>query len=315
MLHWLHKYVFANLGTKALALLLALVVYAHVLTSQEREVVFDVPFALAGLPEDVMVVGDIPATVKVRFRGYGVDLIRARVKLATIRLEARVVDARPGRLQRPLVCEDVLIPGDLSVKPIEVVEPKVVSLELDRVVSRSLPVAPSSRGQPAPGYVLFGKVVTKPESVLVRGPAGIVERLQSVPTAPIDATGATADLTRRAPLLVPEGCTCIPEAVTVRVGVEKVVRVRFTDLPVAVHHSSGVRLKSVVPPTGSVSVSGPAAAVELLSRDDLRISIDATTLPAGTYSLPAVVNIKRSARRADLAIEPVEPEKFEVTLE
>ena len=68
--------LFDNLALKLASLLLALLLYAHVVTDQEREAVVQIPIAAVGLADTLSSVGELPPRVAVKVRGKWKDLIR-----------------------------------------------------------------------------------------------------------------------------------------------------------------------------------------------------------------------------------------------
>ncbi|MBM3316476.1 MAG: YbbR-like domain-containing protein [Candidatus Eisenbacteria bacterium] len=316
MPRWLAGRIFHNSGTKLVALALALLLYAHVFTSRESEITMDVPLQLQGVPEGLTWSGEMPASARVRFRGVGVDLLKLRSRVEPSRVRVDVMGARPGHFQRPLVAEDVVTAPGLGVQALEIVSPREIVLRFDQLLARRLPVRPATVGRVAAGYTVQGRVVVEPESVLVRGPAAVLSGTEHLGTEPVDLTGSSDIVTRSAAVQPPAGCVATPEAVAVRVVIERVVTRTFPLLPVEVLRSRGVQLKRLEPETGTVAVSGPASLVESLRSEDLRASIDARGLPpGGVYALMASVELRSGEAAGSVSVEPVRPEKFEVELE
>ena len=315
MWHWLRRNLARNLGIKLIALTLALTLYLHVFLSQEREMILDVPITLRGVPESLIESGDLPRMARVRFRGLGLTLSKLRTDPLGPRLLIEVGDVHEGLLQRPLVSGDVLLPGGIDVRVVEVIEPRELDVEFDRLLVKRLLVVPNITGRPAPGYVTAGRVSAQPESVTVRGPRQLVSSFDFLRTEPLDIAGLEGVAQRRIALRVPARCEATPPEVNVRITIDKVVSRTFAQLPVKVNRSADVTMRRLAPQTGSVVVSGPATVVDSLRADDLRLSIDALGLPPGTYTLMASVELDRSLEAGAVSIEPVQPEKFVVDLE
>ncbi len=316
MWSWLRRHTLHNAGIKLVALGLALILYLHVFTSQESETVLDMPLQLRAVPEDLTWSGDLPASARVRLRGVGVDLLKLRGHLERARVVVDLAEARPGHYQRPLIAGDVELPPDLRVQAVEIVDPRELFLQFDRLLIRRLPVVPSVTGRVALGHTIQGRVIVEPETVLVRGPAEWLASADHVQTENVDLNGLSDMMTCKVPVSVEAGGKAIPSEVTVRVMIEKVVSRTFVQLPIEVLRSRGVQLKRLTPETGTVTVSGPESLVESLTADEMRASIDARGLPpGGTYTLMASVELRRGGTAGSVSIEPVQPEKFEVVLE
>jgi YbbR domain-containing protein len=76
------------------------------------------------------------------------------------------------------------------------------------VATRSLPVTVTVTGTPAAGFTVSGTAAT-PASVTVSGPATMLAGLTSVATAPVDVTGAKADVAVKASIVLPDGVTSV----------------------------------------------------------------------------------------------------------
>ncbi len=315
MWQWLRRHVFRNAGIKLVSLALAITLYLHVFASQEREIVFDIPIELRGVPETLVESGQIPETARIRFRGLGIGLLKLRTRAPGARLLLGLEEVQEGLYQRPLVSEDVEIPHDIDVQAVEVVSPRMLSLEFDRLLVQRLQVVPTVVGRPAPGYITFGRFVTEPESVGVEGPQRRLRSFEFLRTEPVDVSGAEESVARVVPLRVPTQCEAVPAEVTVRVNIERVVSRTFKGLPVEVLRSGDVKLARLEPETGSVVVTGPVTLIESLTPEDLRLSIDVLGLPAATYMRMASVELSRALEGGAVSVEPVEPERFEVELQ
>lgn len=312
---FLRRYVLNNAGIKLASLALAIVLYLHVFARQEREVVVDVPLELRNVPAGLVWSGELPSTARVRLRGPGIDLFKLRTGAERIRVSVDVAEARAGLYQRPIVPQDVRLPRGGNIEVIAIERPSVISLSFDRVLAHKLPVVARINGRPAPGYVQYGEPVVEPDSALVSGPESRLGSFAQVRTETVDISAADETVVRRVPLVPPPDSEISPAGVTVRVDIERVISRTFTNLPVEVLHDHGVTRKRLAPETGSVVVSGPESLVESLSRDDLRLTIDARDYPAGAYTLMASVELRRSLASGSVSVEPVEPERFEVELE
>ena len=87
-----------------------------------------------------------------------------------------------------------------------VVEPDVVEVDTNLLSlgPRSLVVAPSLFGQPAPGFK-FGGSLVKPSVVKAQVPPNLAANLASLSTAPVHIDNAKADVTVKVAVLPPDG--------------------------------------------------------------------------------------------------------------
>src|SRR5262245_34308575 len=102
-------WLFDNLGLKAFALLLAVLLYLHVLTDRTSERVVYFPLHLAALPESLALAKDAPAEVGVRLRGTGKQLLRLQYLKPEVVVNLASVTA--GTFQRAFAPGDVPLGG------------------------------------------------------------------------------------------------------------------------------------------------------------------------------------------------------------
>ncbi|MCS7312449.1 MAG: CdaR family protein [Acidobacteria bacterium] len=111
------------------------------------------------------------------------------------------------------------------------IRPAQVTLVLDALTTKSVPVQPQFVGTPAPGYRLT-QVTTEPTTVTAEGPASLVDRVHAALTEPINIHMRTQSLQTTVQVGVdsPEWRVVEPRAVRVVVQIEEVteaVRLRL----------------------------------------------------------------------------------------
>jgi YbbR domain-containing protein len=141
--------------------------------------------ALVNIPSDLVLVSGVPDTVAVQLRGPLSTALDPRVPLELL---LDLSDARPGTNSVPTIGSRIL---NLSAE-VEVVgvEPAVITLEMERELTRNVPLRPIVEGEPAPGFVL-GEVRIIPSQITVEGPENLIAGLEYVETDPVSIEGAT----------------------------------------------------------------------------------------------------------------------------
>jgi len=198
--------LFENLGLKVASLLLALLLYAHVVTDQERESVVQIPIAAVGLADTLTSVGELPPRVAVKVRGKWKDLIRLGLTRPFLSID--LATAKPGMFRTSITADDIsrrAIPPEMArlVSVTEVLDPRSVDLAIEPKATRSLPVRARVVGIPAPGYILDQDPDVQPESVTVMGPARLVQGIDTVYTVAVDITGEREKIQRQVALALP----------------------------------------------------------------------------------------------------------------
>ena len=192
-----------NLGLKLASLLLALLLYAHVVTDQQRESRLTIPLALTGLPDSLAVSGHVPSRVTVDERGKWKDLIR--LGLIGRQLTVDLAGVSPGRFQKSISADDVrerAIPAELAkaVDVTDVIEPRTVDVLVEAKRRRSVPLLARLVGTPADGYELVGDPEVEPDSAIVAGPQSVVQNLDTLRTLPVDIAGERERIQRQVQL-------------------------------------------------------------------------------------------------------------------
>jgi YbbR domain-containing protein len=178
-----------RIGLKLASVFLSLVVFVHVYTEQEREWTLKVPLETINLAEELCFVSPPPATVSVTVRGKGKDLIKLRFRRA--RAIVDLGGSKAGSVKRILSGSDILVPPDMNVTVADVIEPKVLSLELDPRLAKFIRVVPVYSGRLGSGLALSGPPQVEPEQIQATGARRVLAQLDYVNTTPIDIGGMT----------------------------------------------------------------------------------------------------------------------------
>lgn len=208
------RFFFRNLGTKLLALAIALVVW-FALSGQRRERIsergYRIPLSLVNIPAQTMVASPLPGAVDVRVRGS----FTALRQLEPEKLEAVIdlLDARPGERLYRLAPEDINVPPEVEIIALSPPEIRVV---LDSIAERFLPIVPALAGEPAAGSELVD-VTVDPRIARVIGPAAALAKMTGVGTDPVALGGRSATFS--------SATTVLPNVPGVRVREGQVVNV------------------------------------------------------------------------------------------
>jgi YbbR domain-containing protein len=174
------------------------------------------------------------------------------------------------------------------------IEPETVSVQVDVAdveTETTVAVRPSfEAGTPAPGFALEA-ISIDPSSVTIVGTAEQLSGIVSIPTEPLSIDGASEDQVFEAELQ-------LPNDVELADGEEAVVTVTATIVPSVSSRTFvvgpvcvGAGDNACVPSLDqlTMTLSGPGGTLSALGSGDLSLSLDATGLAPGTYSLAPVV--------------------------
>jgi len=304
-----------KLTSLALAILLWVVVTAEQVTSQwipvrVDAVVRDADYVLAG--------GAEPATVRVRFRGAGRELWELALEQPTLVLAVRNVgNARTFALDPGMV----RFPEGLRGVEATDVRPAVVRLDLQRQVTRTVPVHARIGTRSAEHFVLEDTPRVTPATVEVTGPEAALSQVEAVRTRAFEIVRDDSTFSQTVNLDTGglSGLRVSTQEVRVSGRVDRRVDRAFPVMPVAVPDG-------YVPMPGQVEVhvSGAERAVARLTLRDVRAVVVLDSIPRdvppGGVAVPvtilgiapgtsarAVPNRVRIARAADAPPPPTSP--------
>jgi len=176
--------------------------------------------------------------------------------------------------------------------------PQPLILQLQRRISRELPVRIRFAGKPVAGYSV-SKSVSSPAKVTVTGPENEVSQLKDIATEPVPLNDSERGFDFEADLPAPKNLTVSPSRVTVNVAIERSLTNRdFHKMPVGVlcDGAAGVsaRFGAGAPAFAEVRAVGSATDIALLGPNDIRLYVDISNISTpGEYTLPVRSHVGR----------------------
>jgi YbbR-like protein len=275
--------VFDNFAVKLVSLGLAALVWLVIAGDRTSEIGLAVPVEFQNPPPNLELTSDPVNEVEVRLRAtpgiiqrLGREEVSAQIDLRGIRAGEQIVHLTPANFRVPF--------GVAVVK----ITPSIIRLHFERTLQRIVPVEPRVSGEPADGYEV-GEVTSEPRDVRIAGPESRVSAIRSAFTEAVSVAGAHADVSDTRTIGLDDPLVRIRDqpVVRVRVRIREALRHRtFADLSVDARGAAvGLR-----PARVSVSVTGPASALDGLSAADLRPWVDVTGL-AGPRRVAVAVEL------------------------
>ncbi len=259
------RWIATNIRTILLAFILAVAVWISAVTAADPDEIrapLAVPLEIIGQDSSLVITNEIPSTIEVTLRAPRSVWEQLTTQENPVRAILDISNLSAGEH-----AQDIQI--QIAVRPTQLVlsNPSSVSVTLERLAARSLPVDLSLSGQPAVGYQA-GDPEIDAELVVISGPESLVNQVerarillsfsgtresidQAVAVLALDAQNATV-----------EGVTVNPETIHVTIPVSQ--QGGFRDVAVKVVVSgqvaAGYRLEniSVFPPVITVFASDPA---------------------------------------------------------
>ncbi|PKM80494.1 MAG: hypothetical protein CVU89_13155 [Firmicutes bacterium HGW-Firmicutes-14] len=155
-------------GLKVLSLLLAVVLWVYVSNeinpTKQREFKA-IPVETRGIGQN-LAVSELPASVNIRVQAN--QSIIAELDVRSIDVFVDLSRAKPGKSKVPV---QFRVPQGVKVTDLR---PQEVSVTIEAVAEKQVPVEVHFTGEPAEGYTMLG-VRTKPDEIIIRGPKSIID--------------------------------------------------------------------------------------------------------------------------------------------
>ncbi|GAB4435050.1 MAG: CdaR family protein [Chloroflexi bacterium OHK40] len=263
------------------------------------------------VPIEVEVLGNLPFSfergeTRVTLNGQPVETVAVSGPQSRVeRVEVARATANIEQLRATYLAPLTLTPlgaGGATIDGVQL-DPTTVTVQIpiNPVVGLKLvPVQPVVVGLPAAGYEVTG-VTVEPPLIALTGSSGPLDAVVALSTEPIGISGANRTITGVLGIVFPEDTAPQvgePDEVRVTVAVAPIARPFVAELPASVALSGvGAGLQATVNPVVvTVRLAGAGAALNALSQDSLRASVDATGLGPGVYQLTPVFALPEGVR-------------------
>ncbi|HVM95543.1 MAG TPA: CdaR family protein, partial [Candidatus Acidoferrales bacterium] len=262
------------------------------------------PLELRNIPAQLMITSPRVDFIDVRVVGPKTLLGRIDRNRQSIAIDLSGV--RPGPSVFRVAAESLNLPRGVRLLR---VNPAQLSMKLERVSQKSIPVRIRFVGKPAPDLEVADTKVS-PDMVQVSGPASDIDDVHAASTEAIDLSKANAGtLERELPLESAGDYVAFSASrIAVQVRIEEVSVAReFKKVPLVVRNSDGD--SSISPSSVRVVVKGPKQAVNDLDVGRLVAYVDATGKRPGEYFMKPAVELPEGAE-----LTSVEPDSVRLTV-
>jgi YbbR domain-containing protein len=206
-----------NLGYKAVALVLALLLWYDVTSDETTVIEYPVPLQIAVEGADMIITNQaqLPPEVEVAFSGTGKELLR--LDKDDLAVQERVLGGENDSIVVTLDLGDLRKPADLAVTPTGIT-PRQVTVVTDRFMERTVPLSTVGAPRPADGYRVESVEVT-PSTVRVRGVTAEVRPIGSLGLDLSQIDDVEGEFDEQMEIAIPESLrtvTVTPDSVRIR---------------------------------------------------------------------------------------------------
>ncbi len=275
-----------DLGLKVAALALAIFLWINVAERREVEIVAEIPLKY-NIASNLTFASEVPTKVKVRIRGKGKFL---RWRLGDVYMLVDLTPAGRGIVTNVVSPGAAVIPADKDIKILEVIEPKAIRVELDKLVTVKLPPKPVFKGSIPEDRIMIGKPSTQPKVIVVAGAKQVLDTLSAIPTEPVDLgqlakkgkIGAKLDFSKY-PFV-----TSDTREVTVLARIEPRKELGIPSVPLVPVARRHIKAK-FTPDSLDIFISGAESQIDSLDLQELKLVVNVSKLPKGQLIFRPVV--------------------------
>jgi YbbR domain-containing protein len=198
---------------------------------------------------------------------------------------------------------EIRLPG-FQIRVMKIV-PETVTVKLDELIVQKLEIQPDFVGEPAIGYKLLAdEIRMDPNAILAQGPKGVLEKMKSAKTEPIDLVGRIRSFYRSSQVKLPPSVKAMSESlVNVYIPIrEEFGEKEFKDISVRILRApaaSGV--VDLDPDKVSFILKGSKLYLEKLAPETLLVYVDLGNLKKGDYDLPLQMVLPENVSLKDKA--------------
>ncbi len=230
-----------NWVLKLLSFFFALSLWYFVVGEDKVDMTVSIPVEIVNLPRDLVIANQFKRQLDVAVSGQR-SLIRSIASQHTTR-SIDLSKAKPGTVVIENEPDSIDLPWGISVLRIQ---PRTITLRLDRLIQKKLVIKPQLTGKPAPGFKLLS-VTLDPPDISVSGPEHALGKEKFLKTQAIDLHGLKESCSRQVSLaLTPVLAELLGEpVVTVQLDVRAALVVQQFQVPVML--SNGRKYKALPP--------------------------------------------------------------------
>ncbi len=294
------KFVIKHPGVKITAVILAFLLWVHVVTDRTYEYTYELPFHIEGLRDGLMLASEVPDKCAVNVKGTGKQLLKFLVNVDEARMS--VADYSTGLYAVDLSPADLIIDHKDASEILDVVSPRKLRLRIEERLEKRVPVVPDVDVAAAVGYALRGDLKYSPDSVTVSGPKRIVRKIKRLRTEHVTFTDMDRPLSEQVHLSFPDSLylTLSDSNVLIKHDVIRLAERTFAGIPVVFKHSASFPDLTIKPESVSVIVEAVPSLLDSINVDQFSASITIDSVQPGSTFVEPRVTIPEKLRLIEI---------------
>lgn len=200
------------------------------------------PVRFVNPPDELFLTSNPPTRFEFEVDAYGFSLLRHKLSLSSspVVLDLSSIWEEQGSSQNIMTIQTQNLIRRISDQvsseiTINEISPQVLTFIFDSLAAKNVPVKVNIKTAFKPQFYQNGAVKTQPDSIIITGPASVLDTIEALSTAKLEIKNVDTDVEKTVKILHPKNTTLQDEKVTVNIPVE-----RFTEkeisLPVQVRN-------------------------------------------------------------------------------
>ena len=264
------------------ALGLALLLWIFVVSQDEYTLILDLPIEARNLNVQKAHKEEVPPNASVRLRGTGRDLFKSFL-LKNFGGFKLVLDLEGISREYEFVLNEyfekfpqkVVLPLNYNLSFVEVVYPNRIKISLDDYSSKSVPIISNLHIKPAPGFIMVGNQIIKPEKVDIAGPKKELALINHIETINDTISGLTSFYsgeikTKSLGRLIKYSTNSVEISLDIQDISERII----VDVPVIIVNIPKKIRVFPSPQTVSLTVIGGINQISNLNPNDIKVIVD-----------------------------------------
>ena len=264
------------------ALGLALLLWIFVVSQDEYTLILDLPIEARNLNVQKAHKEEVPPNASVRLRGTGRDLFKSFL-LKNFGGFKLVLDLEGISREYEFVLNEyfekfpqkVVLPLNYNLSFVEVVYPNRIKISLDDYSSKSVPIISNLHIKPAPGFIMVGNQIIKPEKIDIAGPKKELALINHIETINDTISGLTSFYsgeikTKSLGRLIKYSTNSVEISLDIQDISERII----VDVPVIIVNVPKKIRVFPSPQTVSLTVIGGINQISNLNPNDIKVIVD-----------------------------------------
>ena len=281
------KWLLHNWGLKIISLVLAIGTWYYAVGEENIEVMRVIPLRIQ-MSSKQMTVSEISTKV--------VQVTLSAPRALIVNLASQDIQAvhkigpeikTAGEYSFRLEPSEISLPG-FQIRVVKIA-PEIMTVKVDELIIQKLEIEPDFVGEPAVGYKLLAdELRMDPNAILTQGPKGVLEKMKSAKTEPIDLVGRIRSFHRTVEVKLPPSVKPMSESlVNVYIPIrEEFSEKEFKDVPVRILRSPAASgIVDLNPDKVTLVLRGSKLYLEKLVPGSLLAYVDLADLKKGDYDL------------------------------